>query len=169
MLARAAGDPDADEIHDWLTQGNPAYRAPDPGNIFPRDATPLDEPEIELPDPISHSNYSSVDGDDMAAPEIERLISTVFIKAFGDLQQFQNWWGGKPHLSKLGMITKEKEGRVKRRPILDCKVSGVNKRATKGGKLVLPRVSDTVDNAPYLMKQCTIGQQIEWLILDFTD
>jgi len=45
----------------------------------------------------------------------------------------------------------------------------VNKRATKGGKLVLPRVSDTVGDALHLMKQCTIGQQIEWLTPDFTD
>lgn len=87
-----------------------------------------------MPDPISHSNYSSVDGDDMAAPEIERLISTVFVKAFGDLPQFQNWWGGKPHLSKLGMITKEKGGRVKRRLILDCKASGVNMREQESYK-----------------------------------
>ena len=172
VLARAAGDPDADEIYDWLTNGAPAgisREINDPGGIFPTEDDELELEEVDLPDPMKHRNYGSVDDDDMAEPEVDRLIATGFVKAFDNYNSFVTWLNGKPHLSKMGMITKEKDGRTKRRLILDCKESRVNERARKGGKLILPRVSDVVDDTLYLMRQCTAGQQVEWLILDFTD
>ena len=171
-VARHLGDPDADEIYKWLTQGAPAGISEiiqDPGEVFPPDGVEKTEEVAYLADPWQHSNYSSVDADDMATPEVDRLIATGFVKAMKDYGQFETWLGGRPHFSKLGMITKEKDGRIKRRLILDCRQSGVNERATKGGKLILPRISDTVDDALYLMKNCSEDQQIEWLILDFTD
>ena len=171
-VARYLGDPDADEIHRWLTQGAPAgisEQIYDPGEVFPPEDCDRTEVALEHTDPWQHSNYSSVDADEMSAPEIERLIATGFVKAYESYDKFEDWLGGKPHFSKLGMITKEKEGRIKRRLILDCRESGVNERAAKGGKLILPRISDTVDDALYLMKNCGEDQSIEWLILDFTD
>lgn len=173
QLARAAGDPDADCIQSWLTEGAPAgisKNIEDPGRIFPPDVPGDFHEGAELPDHTLHKNYTSVDDDPAAGPEVERLIETGFVQAFSTHDELSKWLGGPPHLSKLGMITKEKDGRVKRRLILDCKESGVNRLARSGGRLILPRVSDIVDDALYLMSQSTgPDQQIEWLILDFTD
>ena len=65
----------------------------------------------------------------------------------------------------------KRDGKVKRRLILDCKESGINDSADKGGRLVLPRISDAVDDALHLM-HCGEGHEdssLEWLVLDFTD
>ena len=41
---------------------------------------------------------------------------------------------------------------MKRRLILDCKESGVNKKVMKGGRLVLPRITDVIDDALQLLR-----------------
>ena len=175
-MARGAGDPDADEIFRWLTEGAPAgieLNIEDPGHIFPPDNGEQEHMEwCELSEsPFAHSNYSSVDEDIMAGPEVERLIDTGFVFACTSLSEFEQALQGKPHLSKLGMITKEKDGRTKRRLILDCKESKVNIKAKKGGRLILPRLTDVVDDALHLMHRTgsRLGEDVEWLILDFTD
>ena len=171
-LAQLVGDPDADVMYSWLTEGAPAgisKQIEDPGSIFPKSDDYDPENVEQLPDPHSHLNYGSVELDEAAEPEIQRLIATGFVRSFNNYKQFEQWLGGAPHLSKLGMITKEKEGRIKRRLILDCKESGVNQKAQKGGRLILPRISDAVEDAMQLMHCTTEGQQAEWLILDFSD
>ena len=172
-VARAAGDPDADEIYHWLTEGAPAgieRPVTDPSNVFPPSAAE-DTPEAldYVVDPDKHVNYTSVDEDPMAEPEVQRLIATGFVWATKDYHEFVRRIGGKPHFSKLGMITKEKDNKIKRRLILDCKESGVNRTAAKGGRLTLPRATDAVDDALQLLKLAKPGQSIEWLVLDFTD
>lgn len=72
-------------------------------------------------------------------------MSIGFAQSFPSRQLLSEWLGGTPRLTKLGMIAKEKEGKTKRRLILDCKESGVNKKA----RLLLPRITDIVDDAPY--------------------
>ena len=84
---------------------------------------------IDIPDHHGHTNYSSVDDDAAAEPEVNRLIETGFVKEFSSYEDLQLWVEGQPHLSRLGMITKEKDGKTKRRLILDCKESRVNERA----------------------------------------
>eukprot|EP00435_Cladocopium_sp_Y103_P030056 s3225_g7.t1 len=175
QISRAMGDPDADCIYGWLVDGAPAgisLPIEDPGNIFPPDVEGAADmvPHL-LPDHANHHNYTSVDADDAAGPEIQRLIDTGFVKAFGSHGDLTAWVGGQPHLSKLGMITKEKDGKVKRRLILDCKESGVNRLAASGGRLLLPRISDAIDDALYLMSQSEGDKQerVEWLILDSSD
>ena len=171
-LAHYFEDPDAELMYQWLTEGAPAgisMEIEDPGQIFPKSDEYEPEEMDQLPDPHSHVNYGSVELDEAAEPEIQRLIATGFVRSYDNYEQFERWLGSRPHLSKLGMITKEKEGRIKRRLILDCKESGVNKKAKKGGKLVLPRISDAVEDALYLMNKTEKNQQAEWLILDFSD
>lgn len=87
---------------------------------------------------------------------------------FDSYENLAQWLGDRPHLSKLGMITKEKDGKTKRRLILDCKQSHVNDKACSGGKLLLPRISDAIDDALYLMHQCQPNDGIEWLVPDFS-
>ncbi|CAK9014935.1 unnamed protein product [Durusdinium trenchii] len=174
-MARAFGDPDADTVYTWLTEGAPAgidKPIEDPGEVFPPYDLDGTEPlTASLPEPTTHRNYTSVDNDEAAGPEVNRLISTGFVRAFDSLPEFRTWLGGDPHLSKLGMITKVRDGKVKRRLILDCKESGVNGRAKKSHRLILPRATDVVEDALKLLENCKDEPEatIEWLILDFTD
>lgn len=126
-------------------------------------------PVVSNPDVEGHANYSSVDEGPASASEVERLLATGFVASARSWDELLRKLGGKPHFSKLGVIAKEKEGRLKRRLNLDCKESGVNRKARKGGGLVLPRVTDIVDEALFLMNEARAGQEIEWPILDFTD
>ena len=110
-LGRAFGDPDADMIYEWLVDGAPAgISRPilDPGGIFPPDNEEQADGDIGLPDHHNHSNYYSVDGDEAAEPEIDRLIKTGFVKEFSNYEALREWLRAAPHLSKLGMITKGK-------------------------------------------------------------
>ncbi len=132
-LRRAMGDPDTDTIYQWLMEGAPAgieVAIEDPRGIFPPEIISITEEtdDLDLPDPRQHRNYSSVDGDEEAVPEGRRLINTGFVKQMDNLEDFEGWLGGRPHLSKLGMIAKVKDDKINRRPILDCRESGVNRK-----------------------------------------
>lgn len=97
-LGRAAGDPDADDMYCWLTQGAPAgieVKIEDAARIFPASRGD-EEPEMaaDYSDPWEHTNYSSVDEDPHAAPEVERLIATGFVKATRDWRKLAEELGG---------------------------------------------------------------------------
>ena len=80
----AANDPDASIIHNWLTSGSPAgIEVPieDPGVFPPNDEVGPDTDYFEPPDADLHTNYSSVDGDPAAEPEVQRLFRTGFVKS----------------------------------------------------------------------------------------
>eukprot|EP00959_Pyramimonas_sp_CCMP1952_P455778 9472097-Pyramimonas_sp.AAC.1 len=122
-----------------------------------------DEPEFH--------NYSSVDGDPEAKPEVERLKATGYVATFKSYDDACAWLGAKPSVSKLGMISEIKNGKVKRRLILDCKQSGVHASARQKQRIVLPRLSDVIDDSLYRLRECQHEpqQSVEWLVLDFTD
>ena len=70
------------------------------------------------------------------------------------------------------MITKVKDGRTKRRLIMDCRRSMVNTLASRGGKLILPRIVDVVDDLLYLLDQLEGARgnpELEMMVLDFSD
>ena len=170
---QVAGDPDTSFIKTWLEEGAPAgISAPvrDPG-IFPQEeAAPDFSGDFDsFHDPTGHENYKSVEEDSAALPEIERLIQTGYVKTFQELTACQQWLGGAPLTSKLAMVTKERPGgTTKRRLILDCRESGANLLAHKGGRVQLPRPTDLVDDALYLLNRAG-GEQVEALVLDFKD
>ncbi|CAK0891828.1 unnamed protein product [Prorocentrum cordatum] len=175
--ARRANDIDGEHVEDWLKHGAPAgieVDAEDLG-IFPKVDTAIGEHALdtldEHDDEPGFHNYSSVDGDPEAKPEIDRLKTSSYVTTFKSYKEACAWLGAKPNVSKLGMITKVKNGKIKRRLILDCKQSGVNATARQRQRIVLPRLSDVIDDALYLLRECQHEpeQNLEWLVLDFTD
>ncbi|CAK0822776.1 unnamed protein product, partial [Prorocentrum cordatum] len=145
----------------------------DPG-IFPPVHGPDDRDEgdlTETPD-AELRNYTSVDGDPHADPEVERLKASGFVKTFHSREAVEKYLGGPPQVSKLGMITKvTKAGKTKRRLILDCRESGVNARVKQRQRIVLPRLTDVIDDAMFLAQRAEQHpeMEVEWMILDFTD
>ncbi|CAE7555177.1 unnamed protein product [Symbiodinium sp. KB8] len=119
-----------------------------------------------------HGNYTSVDDDPAAKAEVNRLLESGYVKCFESRGAGEAWVGGKVCLSKLGLITKVHPitGKVKCRLILDCKQSHVNQRAWKGGRLLLPRVTDVLDDTLGLLRQAEgTDSGVEWLVLDYSD
>ena len=164
---RAAGDPDACCVEEWLRGGSPARISShirDPGNIFPPDKGSTDSAWADelMRDPADHENYKSVDADVVAVPEIHRLINSGYVKTFEDLQSCTSWLGGSPLTSKLAMVSKERaDGTIKRRLILDCRESGANLLAQKGGRVQLPRPTDLIDDALFLLSRAAQPEPIQ--------
>ena len=72
-------------------------------------------------------------------------------------------------LSKIGIISKMRAGKMKHRMILDTKAAGLKQASRKGQRVILPRLLDAILQALRLMGECEDGEGVEWMVLDFTD
>ena len=86
------------------------------------------------------------------------------------LEELAQLVGGDPILNKVGIITKERAGVVKRRLILNTKLSNVKSASRKCQRVILPRLLDAVLRTLALMS-CIVGLgiSIDLLVLDFTE
>lgn len=101
-----------------------------------------------------------------------RSSSTGFIKEFDSLENCTHFLNGEsPVLSKLGMITKIKNEKTKRRLILDCRRSGISDGSCLRERIVLPRLTDVVNDVIDLfgILDKSTDDEIEIFIIDFTD
>ena len=77
---------------------------------------------------------------------------------------------GKPILSKIGMITKVRNGVTKIRTILDTKESGVTWITSKTQRVILPRLMDAVLRMLFLLSVLNSpGETVGSFVLDFSD
>ena len=173
--AALAEDPDAEIVGDWLAQGAPAginMDIRDPG-VFPKsegEDFEADGVDFVWRDPSLHENYTSVDNDEAAEPEVRRIVETGFVEVFKSLEACKRYLGAEPVTSKLAMVSKQRaDGTWKRRLILDCRESQVSDRASRGGRLVLPRPVDIVSDCLHMWKHAGTDLSMEALVLDFTD
>ena len=58
---------------------------------------------------------------------------------------------GEPVLSKIAFITKETDNGLKYRLILDCSISGTNSHTRQWERIVLPKVTDVVNDTLGMM------------------
>jgi len=167
--SRVAEDPDWAVI-EWLrTLGVPAglrLQPADCGN-FPRTTNPPEgDPEALDSNPMDFTPYSSVEQDDEAWHEVQRLVAKKWLKQLDSLKEVEDFLGEKPVLSKFGQIIKVKLDKIKRRLILDSKSSGVSEHASKLERVILPRLLDVVFDILSLMDDIA---EVELLVLDFAD
>ena len=132
---------------------------------------PLDE--LFRFDPAMRSSYASVESDEEAWVEVQRLVSQNYLRDFATLEECKSFLGGDaPVVSKFGMITKEKvlpngTTKVKRRLILDSKESGVSAGSAHPQRIVLPDLTDLVRNVVDVTLASCDPPQVA--ILDFVD
>jgi len=162
-----AGDPDW-AVTRWLVRdGVPAglRRHPEDCGIFPRTdvAVAADLHEMDFED---QGVYKSVQNDPDVWSEIQRLVSKNWIKQFDSEAELADFLGEHPVYSKFGMVTKIKANGIKKRLILDAKVSGVSGAASKLERIILPRLLDVAHNVLHLQAE---GRTVELFILDFAD
>ena len=68
------------------------------------------------------------------------------------------------------ITTTAKDGSLKHRLILDCRVSGTNSRTNKWGRILLPRVSDVLADSMLLKAlRKEEGAEVTYYVCDFTD
>ena len=171
--AVAAKDP-ATPIVDWLDKsGAPAGLSTD---FQLQDLWPAvepgkdDDPSLDVgTDHESFVNYSGFDEDDEAFKELLSAVTAGKLRAYPSLQSCTADLGAEPVLSRFGLIIKTKNGRVKRRIILDCKQSGLSMKTRRRFRIVLPRLTDAVRDILILMINKLPPESIEEFVLDFTD
>ena len=130
----AANDPDT-PLADWLFRGAPAGvdEHPECVGIFPL----ANEPPSREFKPTYYTegcvNYVSMDDSPHGEEVLGKLISAGYVIRYSSIDEAMQAHSGKEILvsSKLALITTEKEGQLKHRLILDCRVSGANASTTK--------------------------------------
>ena len=165
--ADAARDPGA-EVCEWLKSGANAGLTADPygiDGIFPR-AGDEDEPDANFDDDFTA--HSCAANDEEAAKQIRQYADRGWLEETS-YAKLKKEFGNDYTVSDFCVVVKEKQGRVKRRLILDLKRSGISKRTRKTHRVVLPRLSDLVSDVLRLLSTRTENQGVEILVLDFTD
>ena len=80
-------------------------------------------------------------------------------------QSCEHFLGEDPVLSRFGIVTKVRDGKVKKRLILDANASGIS-AASRRERAILPRLLDTARNTlEMLARRC----EAELCVLDFAD
>lgn len=120
-------------------------------------------------------NYSGVEDNLDAAEAIATYRDKGYLLEFDTYREAAQHLGANPTLSKLGCIVKEKvnveTGKVskKTRIILDCKQSQVSRVAQRTHKSALPRATDAVRSALYLLGDVRRGESLQFYIADIAD
>jgi hypothetical protein len=178
LWCAAARDPD-DQPVQWLISGAPAgLRHP----IVDRGIFPTYDPEEDQAsgDPENLStpadsfvNYAGVEEDEDAATEFIRLHKNGFVRECATAAEVEAVLGEKPILSKIGIVKKKRNGKVKSRLVVDTKESGVTAATRKFERSQLPRSLDVAYDVMDLMAAAIrLGlnpEEIEFLIADFKD
>lgn len=166
-----AMDPDH-EVCQWLLTGAPAglAKVPQDCGIFPTlDDSPKRDFEELCTDFDTFENYAGVDADSDALKEIEAHVEAGHLRAFDTLDGLRAYLGAEPVLNKIGVITKERAGKVKKRIILDTKVAGTKECSAKHQRVLLPRLLDAILQSLILYDQCGPDESMDWFVLDFSD
>ena len=129
-----------------------------------------DDPSLDIEtDFESFANYEGFDTDDDAFKELMGFVAQSKLRAYPSLAACKRDLGHEPVLSRFGLIVKTKNGKTKRRIILDCKQSGLSKKTARRFRVILPRLTDAVRDVLILMANMMTDEQAEEFIIDFSD
>ena len=84
---------------------------------------------------------------------LEELVTAGYVTQVSSLSEAKKIIGADPVVSKLALITTEKDGVLKHRLILDCCVSGTNSATTKYERIILPKAWDVIRDSLVLSVQ----------------
>ena len=106
-------------------------------------------------------NYSSLEEPPYASEVLDDLATKHFVRKTKDIHAARDFLNGHtPVCSKMALVTSEKDGVLKRRLVLDCRVSGANDKAVKRERIILPRLWDVVTDATHLYSCCRDGEEV---------
>jgi hypothetical protein len=170
----ASKDPDTEPLK-WLRFGAPAgiiNPIIDKG-IFPTYDPTIDVADLaaeELGSDSAFYNYSGTEDDEEVAAELERLVQATYALRFDTIEEATAYLGQHPILSKIGVIRKVRNGKMKIRMVVDSKQSGVSRATRKFERTLLPRSLDVVLDAMDLMESAPAATTpIQFMVADFRD
>ena len=134
---------------------------------------PSQEFELTYASGHSDSNYVSLDDSPHTAEVLKALVDQKFVKKCSGLVEAMTYLRGeRPVVSKGALISKMKDGVLKHRLILDCRISGANAATTKWERIVLPKGWDIVRDAMRL-KQHAVQEgrdpSLTYFVCDVSD
>lgn len=112
----------------------------------------------DIEDPVGRSSYASIDCDEFALEEVERLAKLGYLKAAESYDACVNTLGGRmPMVSKFGMIVKTRFGKTKRRLIRERKEL-----------IVTDLIADAMNTRTALAHRAPVSSEhnFDWLVLD---
>ena len=171
--AEVVEDP-ARQVCAWCWEGAPAGIVLDPvlEGVFPRAQHAgllTANPEELLTDLDAFTNFSSFENDDESVNEVLKYRDKGYLLEFNSQEELRAYLGAEPIVSKFAVLWKWRDGAWKKRVILDLKASSVTACTRATHRVVLPRVSDAVQDVLELLWDQAPGEGIEWAVLDFTD
>ena len=153
------------EMCTWLWLGAGAGVAVDPveaNSVFP--AVTFDAKFTGVVDP---DDYSTADVDQEAMSEIRSFAEAGWLSEFDTIGELESSLGGPAVISPFHVVVKHRSGKIKRRLILDLRRSGISARTRHTHRVVLPSISDAVQDALRLLSTAAEDEQVEFFILDF--
>ena len=171
--ATQAGDPGASAAL-WLVNGAPAgiLDLPLLAGVFPLAQQKDDfvDPEFLEVAPERFKNYSGMDDDEEVLEQIEGFVAKGYMKKFDDFSSCSAFLGAPPVLSRFGVVSKVRFGKLKRRLILDVKQSNVKLSTRRVHRVPLPRATDVIYDWAHMMQTPMLeDESVEFMVLDFTD
>ena len=166
--AKSAEDPGV-EVCTWLTEGAPAGLTCSPQGldaIFPRTQEDDEDDTGSFNSGYELINHSCGANDPEVAQQLQVHGDRGWLEEVTH-QSLQDKFGANCTVSDFCIVAKTKNGITKKRMILDLK--GVSKRNKKTHRVVLPRLSDLVQDVLSPLSTKTPEEGVEVFILDFTD
>ena len=174
-LVLLSQDPDT-EVATWPDAGTPLgiLNPILPGGVFPH----LDETEVwaESERLNSLSEIRGADSNYISYKDNQEAADELF---WEEVQQgFADWSHNRETLearvgplvpSAIGVVVKNKAGVRKLRLVHDLRRSLVNQHILTSERIVLPRMSDLVEDVSILLEQLQPGEEIKLLSLDFSN
>ena len=101
---------------------------------------------------VKNYRFAELDADSWTA--LQELVDAGFVQRFSSEREVVAYLRGeKPGSSKLALVKNDKDGVVKCRLVLDCRVSGTNDAAVKVERTRLPKCLDVVRDIMSLKKK----------------
>lgn len=98
----------------------------------------------ELGEHTTFCNYKGVEESGIAEAEIQTYLDKQYLRAFGSEAELTSYLGATPIYNNVGVVTKERNGIVKHRMILNTCQSRVKDASAKNQMVILPRISGAV-------------------------
>ena len=169
---KRARDP-AQIVEKWCREGAPGgieVMAPNDG-LFPSADSDSQMPGLhELhADHDAFTNYRGFDDDDMANDELTSFVDKGMLREFDTYEECKAYLKGEPVESRFGVLERYKDGKLKRRVILDQKMSDITKHTRRTHRLLLPRLTDVIHDTLDLSNELQNDELVEHFIIDIKD
>ena len=166
-----AQDPD-DQVELWLRDGAPMGLRVHPlsRGIFPLHVSGMDrlDPEDIVTDPSWLDEGTELQTS-LCRVEFDKFEKAGFVVGFDSLDELELYLGEPAVLSHVRLISRERGGKVKHRPVFDARASGISSASSNIERVLLPRALDVVQDALEAWRETGQKHPLQFLVIDFSD